>query len=135
MSTLLKDPGLADIAARGYVIEDWSHWQQGHCGGYAAALIRAYPHLRLGGIDFCNDPGYDNPGHYLAHDDTYAYDSAGRHAIADGRHLIGENGRWLPDIGEPHEHGLCECYGECGDYDDAERAAVIAHATRHGILP
>jgi hypothetical protein len=126
---------LADLTARGYVTEEWSHWQQGNCGGYAAALIHFYPHLRLGGIDFWNDEnaGIDAPGHYVAHDDTYAYDSAGRHLLPY-KGVCG-SGRWLPDGGDPSDHGLDELHGECGDYDDAERAAVLAHATKHNILP
>jgi hypothetical protein len=135
---------LADLAARGYVTEEWSHWQQGNCGGYAAALIHHFPHLRLGGIDFWDhrdtDTGelYDNPGHYVAHDGIYAYDSAGRHLLpykgVDG------SGRWLdfsdmPAVEALAHFGLTEHYGECGDYDDAERAAVLAHATKHNILP
>ena len=139
MSTLLRDPGLVNLAERGYVTDDWSRWQQVKCGGYAAALLRMYPHLRLGGVDWCNDRDddtgelYDNPGHFVAHDDRFAYDSAGIHPLPYGG--VDGDGRWLPDIGDPHEHGLCECYGECGDYDDYERMAVISHATRHGILP
>lgn len=129
---------LADIAARGYVTEDWAHWQQGWCGGYAAALIHHYPHLKLGGIDFWDFTGpdgeqYDNPGHYVAHDDTYAYDSAGRHLLPY-KGVCG-SGRWLPDMGSCEDFGLMDPYGECGDYDDAERAAVLAHATKHNILP
>lgn len=130
---------LQDLAERGYVTEDWDRWQQGNCGGYAVALIQAYPHLRLGGVDFWDDTDeetgelFDNPGHYVAHDDRFAYDSAGRHPLPyNGTR---NDGRWLPDIGTPADHGLDAKHGECGDYDDAERTAVIAHATRHGILP
>lgn len=126
---------LAEYADAGYVIEDWQRWQQGDCGGYAAAMIQAYPHLRLGGIDFDNDPGYDNPSHYVAHDDDFAYDSAGRHSLPYNGLDSEMGGRWLSDMGEPDDFGLSERHGECGDYDDNERAAVIAHAERHGILP
>lgn len=131
---------LADLNARGFITDDWERWQQGDCGTYAVALLREYPHLRLGGIDFWNFTGpdgeqYDNPGHYVAHDDHYAYDSSGIHPLpytgvdADG------SGRWLPDIGDPEHWGLSENYGECGDYDDGSLADAIRHATTHNILP
>lgn len=121
---------LADLEAAGYVTEDWKRWQQGNCGGYAAAMIQSYPGLRLGGLDFWGE-GWAQ--HFVAHDDTHAYDSAGIHLLpyrgVDG------GATWMPDIGDLDEHGLTETYGECGDYTDEERAAVLAHATRNRLTP
>lgn len=131
---------LADIAARGYVTEDWSRWQQGECGTYAVAMIQAFPHLHLGGIDFYNDEnsGTDAPGHYVAHDGVYGYDSAGRHLLPY-KGVCGY-GRWLdwsdmPAMEMAHDHGICGCYEECGDINPDSLAAAIAHATKHNILP
>ena len=130
---------LTDIAAAGYVVAEWDRWQQGNCGGYAAALIHTYPHLRLGGIDFWTDPEpdgsyeFDNPAHYVAHDDDYAYDSAGRHPLPYTG--VCGTGRWLPDMGSLAEFGLTDEYGECGDYTDSERTDALIHATVHDILP
>jgi hypothetical protein len=75
---------LRELSQAGYVTEDWHRWQQGQCGTYALALIRAYPGLRLGvsGITG-NGSAADGwmPCHWYAHDDAYAYDSAGRHPL------------------------------------------------------
>jgi hypothetical protein len=115
------------------VTEDWKRWQQGDCGGYAAALIVTYPHLRLGGIDWRNDEGFDCPSHYVAHDDHFAYDSAGVWPLPYGG--VDGDGRWLPDMGSLREHGLTNEYGECGAFTEEEHDAAISHATRHGLLP
>lgn len=74
------------IAAAGYVVDGWKEFQQGYCGEYAAALIATYPRLRFGVIgDTEAGEGDASEGwmerHYFAHDDTYAYDSAGRHRL------------------------------------------------------
>lgn len=102
--------------------DEWSRWQQGGCGTYARALMKERPGLRLGGVDFWPEPGYDAPIHFVAHDDEYAYDSAGRHCLPYGG--IEGNGKWLADIGEP-EH-----WAEYGDPD----SDALAHIRRHRIL-
>lgn len=130
---IITERTLEQLADDGLCVDDWSRWQQGQCGTYAVALIEAQPNLRFGAIDFTDDPGYDNPGHYVAHDDLYAYDSAGRHPLPyNGVHGYG---RWLPDIGDPLDHGLP--YEEHGSSELEEPAALAdatTHAARNGIL-
>lgn len=55
-------------------------WQTGQCGIYALALMRAHPGLRLGALSETQEDGW-LPFHFFAHDDAYAYDSAGRHRL------------------------------------------------------
>lgn len=68
---------LVEVEAAGYCIAEWKRWQQGGCHVYASALIELMPHLRFGTL-FC-DEGI--PQHHIAHDDEWAYDSAGRHPL------------------------------------------------------
>ncbi len=68
---------LADLAAAGYVVDEWWRWQQGGCGTYALALLQSHPGLRLGVA--LDDRGAET--HFFAHDSVYAYDSAGRHRL------------------------------------------------------
>lgn len=79
-------PEMQSLVDRGYVIDEWDIWQQGNCGIYAAALIRHDPTLRLGTLvdryfDEDDQCEYDHPVHFFAHDDQFAYDSAGRHSL------------------------------------------------------
>jgi hypothetical protein len=115
---------LADLQLAGYVIDEWSRWQQGYCGTYATALIQAVPGLRLG----CLDGGH----HFTAHDDEFAYDSAGRHPLP----YQGVRGdmTWQPDAGPPSDWGLPD--DECGpEGPDEALAAALEHAARNNIHP
>lgn len=112
--------------------DEWSRWQQGGCGTYAHALMMERPGLRLGGVDFWPEPGYDNPTHFVAHDGEYAYDSAGRHRLPYGG--IEGKGKWLPDIGEPEHWGIPEDEAEYGVPDEDRYAAAVAHIRCHRIL-
>lgn len=77
---------LDDVAAAGYVVDGWSRWQRGECAEYALALIKENPHLRFGVLgesdlgDGDASEGWSER-HCVAHDDDYAYDSAGRHPL------------------------------------------------------
>ena len=64
---------LEELAAEGWVTEDWFTWQQGMCFTYARALIEMSPCLRLGMLM--------DGWHWFAHDGEYAWDSAGRHRL------------------------------------------------------
>jgi hypothetical protein len=77
---------LSDLHAAGYVTDEWNRWQQGQCGTYALALIRLDPSLRLGVSGLTETGNGDASGgwmplHFYAHDNTSAYDSAGRHPL------------------------------------------------------
>lgn len=136
MDTALSAP-MRDLLDRGYIIDEWNTWQQGHCGIYAAALIRNKPGLRLGTVvdryfDEDDQCTYDNPVHFFAYDDTYAYDSAGRHLLPyTGVHDMG----WLCVLDqEPQWYGeevpVDDEYGEDSDM----LTAAWDHATRHSIF-
>lgn len=71
--------GRAGAYARG--MDDAWVFQQGLCGTYAVALIERHPHLRLGCGVICDGEGDWRVEHFFAHDDQYAYDSLGRHAL------------------------------------------------------
>lgn len=127
-------PGLTleDLAVAGYVTDEWSTWQQGRCGTYAVALINTHPHLRFGTLGQSLDAGGDwVPVHHFAHDDTYAYDSAGKHPLpyhgVDGQcdlAFLDEEADWygIPEA-EAGPEGVA-----------AHLAAARDHATRHHIL-
>lgn len=118
----LTERTLAQLQADGLCIEEWRDWQQGQCGTYAVALITLNPALRFGGVDFSGE-GW--PGHFVAFDEHYAYDSAGRHPLPYcGVH---GDGAWLGYSGSPEDYGLPE--DESGDPRKA-----VAHAIRNGIL-
>ncbi len=93
----------------------------------------------MGGIDFIdpdNTSGYDNPGHYCAHDDKYAYDSTGIYPLPyTGCPTNSEAGRWLPDMGTPDDFGLPDM--QASGYQDTtyeqDLVDALAHAERHGI--
>ena len=128
---------LAELAETGYVTDEWKTWQQGHCGTYALALILAYPQLRLGAAGYTEygngdaSDGWDL-AHFFAHDDTFAYDSAGRHPLpyrgVHGDLDYAELDSYPEDWGIPDE--------EAGpEGPDHWLAAATAHARRHGIGP
>lgn len=114
---------LQDLAAKGYVVDEWRRWQQGGCGTYALALLQAYPTLRLGVA--LNEEGVET--HFVAHDGAYAYDSAGRHP--------------LPYLGvqpsEPFDELLLDQDPDDWDTDvnPADMAAAVDHFRRHNIGP
>lgn len=122
---------LDELAAAGYIIDEWSTWQQGRCGSYAVALIQAHPRLRFGTLGESTDDGWF-AGHHFAHDDRFAYDSAGRHPLPyhgiEGSfdlQFLNEDASW---------YGLPE--GEAGaEGVEAVLAAARAHASRHHIVP
>jgi hypothetical protein len=117
---------LRDLQQRGYCTDEWSRWQQGQCGTYAIALMRLKPQLRFGTLGSTRTGDGDassgwTPEHHFAHDDTYAYDSAGQHPLpyhgvhgdADYYELDGAPGDWdrlseegsgEPDIADAQEH-------------------------------
>ena len=112
--------GLAELAERGYCTDEWSRWQQGGCYTYAHALVQLNPQLRLGAL------GRDEESagsHLFAHDDTHAYDSAGRHDLP----YHGVNGSL--------RHAELDVGPDWYDYPDEEDLpAAIDHARRNGIL-
>lgn len=131
----------ADLNPKQFNMDEFSRWNQGQCGTYATALMKLNPKLRLGGIDFHNiepDSEFANPGHFAAHDDTHAYDSTGRHPLPyRGIEADEYPGRWIPDIGTPHDFGLPRDEAGPAGSDHSEQAnmrAATAHAKRHGIL-
>lgn len=118
-------------AKAGYCTDEWDRWQKGQCGTYATGLMQERPDLRLGGVDFNNDPGFDNPTHFVAHDDQHAYDSAGRHPLPYGG-IRGE-GRWLPDLGSPEDYGIPD--DEAGPEGvEPNISAAREHARRNEIF-
>lgn len=127
----MADLTLIDLALAGYVIDEWEIWQQGKCGIYAVALIADHPHLRFGTLGTSEPDGGWLPAHHFAHDDVYAYDSAGRHLLpyhgVNGSFdvmLLDEQPDWY---GVPHD--------EAGPEGPARHLeAARAHAARHHIV-
>lgn len=113
---------VAGLAALGYCVEEWEMWQQGQCVTYAHALIRLHPPLQLGVLGKIEDEGW-RESHQFAHDDQYAYDSAGRHP--------------LPYLGV-HEDNDYAVLGQGLDWYDGPDERLIeraqAHALRNGII-
>lgn len=122
------DYALSDRAAAGYCIDEWQRWHQGQCGTYATALIRLNPSLRLGLSGYADGEFFDWQ-HAFAHDDTWAYDSAGRHLLP----YLGIDGQFDMEERDQIDWGLAE--DESGpEGPEANIADAIAHATRNGIL-
>lgn len=123
---------LQDLAAAGFVTDEWHIWQQGKCGTYAVALIAAHPHLRFGTLgqsELDPDDGWQAT-HHFAHDDTYAYDSAGRHPLPY-RAIDGSCDLMFLDE-QPDWYGVPE--QDAGPEGIAVHLrAAHAHATRHSI--
>lgn len=126
--------GLADLQKAGHVTDEWSTWQQGKCGTYAVALQQEHPHLKFGVLGTTEKGGGDasagwTPSHFFAHDETHAYDSAGKHPLpyrgvrnqADYHEL----GHDAEDWGMPDEEGS----------GPKELQAAREHIRRHGIGP
>jgi hypothetical protein len=70
----------ADHAVCAPADPEWRRWQQGNCGIYAHALRRTDTALRFGVLGETLGTGWW-PLHYFAHDEQFAYDSAGRHRL------------------------------------------------------
>lgn len=116
------------LADAGYCTVDWRRWQQGMCGTYAYALIQTDPTLRFGALGESESDGGWRLSHHFAHDDRYAYDSAGRHP--------------LPYHGINGHLDLCHLDQHIDDYapldeegtDEAEVTDARTHAETHQIL-
>lgn len=107
---------LVEVEEAGHCIAEWARWQQGGCCTYAVALIELRPHLRFGTL-FC-DEGI--PQHHFAHDDEFAYDSAGKHPLP-----------YLGIFGQMEECRLDEEPEWYYDiFDENEIPAAKAHAQR-----
>lgn len=105
---------LAEVAKDGHVTDEWSRWQRGDCYTYAHALVRERPTLKLGSLD--------QGMHLFAHDDTHAYDSAGKHPLP----YRGIEGKMKQELNVGHDW-----------YDGPDEKAIpdaIAHIRRNGIL-
>lgn len=116
-----NEPTLDDLRRTGYVVDEWSRWQQGGCLAYAVALIELRPNLRLGTLAM-TDGEYCIPAHHFAYDDTYAYDSAGRHA--------------LPYRGVTFTADVVMLDEDVNEYDEVDPVEVLAaknHCQRHNI--
>lgn len=113
----------------------WEHpdiadWQHGLCDVYACALLHMHPQLRLGTLNV-EEGGYVRELHYFAHDDTYAYDSLGRHALPYTGY--GENeGDFICGLDEDpadfwfrNSDGIY--VGENGGGEDFDRAVRLIH--------
>jgi hypothetical protein len=114
---------LHEVAAAGYNTDEWSTWQQGKCGTYACGLQQLKPDLHFGTIE--------GGSHFFAHDETHAYDSAGRHPLP----YTGIEGH----PGEVELHSSAEYWGVPHDEHGPEGSeghikAAMEHAQRHGIL-
>lgn len=122
--------GLEHLRQAGYNTDGWSKWQQGHCGTYACALIAKHPHLRFGTMGEKYEDGW-MPTHHFAHDDHYAYDSAGKHPLPyhgiDGHANYNELDSHPDDWGMPR----AEAGPEGSEHHLAE---AIEHAERHQIV-
>lgn len=129
-TALLEHAGLDVRLNQGYCVDQWFLWQQGMCQTYATALITARPDLRLGAA------GYTTLGkngwslkHFFAHDDDYAYDSAGRHPLP----YTGINGDFdhVELDSDPEAWG--SPFSEEGT-DSLDLVDAVRHSVRNGIL-
>ena len=119
---------LNDLRDRGYCVEEWERWQQGYCGTYAVALIRLAPHLRFGVLAESFDDGW-SIGHFFAHDDHFAYDSAGRHPLPY-KGIEGDFDVMLLDQSEA-DFGVLEEEGAKA----SDIKAAQSHARRNLLVP
>ena len=99
MSTSLS---LADLTELGYVIEGWREFQQGSCLEYAYALLILRGDWQLG----TNGDDHNEVQHFYAHDDTHAYDSAGRHPLPYLGIDPNEPASWADAEASIHDHGV-----------------------------
>ena len=115
-------PTLDSLAQAGYNTDEWQRWQGGGCLEYAHALMQKFPHLR-GGSLYPDDGEFWDYQHHFAHDDEYAYDSAGRHPLPY-RGVRNNMNMLLDDDLDSYE-----------DPDPDELAAAHQHIERNGIGP
>lgn len=116
---------LNEVSAAGYIIDEWSTWQQGLCDTYAMALLSVNPSMRMGVLGESYDDGWMEQ-HFFAHDDTHAYDSAGRHTLPyHGIH--GGMDITLLDQ-DPVDYGVDDAL------DHPSTADAFAHIERHNIF-
>jgi hypothetical protein len=101
-------------------------WQQGECGTYACAVMRAKPGTKLGVAGYANEGGPEHgwePQHFFAHDETHAYDSLGTHPLPY-RGIHNQMDYW--ELGhEPETFGLPE------DEQGSDVESAIQAAQRH----
>lgn len=122
---------LDELAAAGYVTDEWSRWQQGGCAAYAVALVDAHPHLRFAVMGRTELGGGDasqgwRETHAFAHDDQYAYDSAGQHPLP---YYGIEGGSDYVELDQDPED-----WGYRDEFDEEDFAAAREHAARHDIV-
>lgn len=115
------------VAASGGVIDEWRRWNQGQCGIYALALIQLRPALRFGSV--CDAEG---AYHHFAHDDDFAYDSAGRHLLPY-LGLFPMPGDFMLLDGCAAFYGLPEDM-ESEHGAESDIADAIDHIRRHNLL-
>lgn len=119
-------PWEKDLHDQGYCHHDWNDWQQGGCVSYAHALLRIKPDLRFGVMGYTTTDKYgthDEDVHYYAHDDRYAYDSAGRHPLPYKG--IRDQKDWTRTDQDPDDYD---------QPDEDEIADAMEHAKTHRIL-
>lgn len=123
---------LAELERDGWVTDEWAIWQQGWCGTYAVALMMVRPSLRLGMLVLDLDDGW-MPLHFFAHDNAFAYDSAGRHPLPYTGLDPDVGARCELDVGPADDYGLP---GEEAGPEGAEfwLAKALGHITRHTTL-
>jgi hypothetical protein len=120
-SALASRRELVALEHAGYITDEWARWQQGDCAIYAVALQQTHPGLRFGTLT--NADGM--LAHHFAHDDTHAYDSAGKHPLPYHGIKGDLPGMYLDE--QASDYGA----DEEGDPEDYEAAAD--HIRRHGI--
>lgn len=119
------------VADAGYVTDEWARWQRGLCAAYAVALVDAHPQLRFAVMGQSELGGGDasqgwRENHAFAHDDTHAYDSAGRHPLPYFG-IEGDND-YVELDSDPEDWGYRD------EFDDDLFVAAREHAARHEIL-
>ena len=76
----IDEEDLDSVRRAGYATEDYERWQFGQCATYARALMQMKPGLKFG-VMGVGSGEHKYPTHFFAHDNRYAYDSAGRHPL------------------------------------------------------
>lgn len=105
-----------------YIKDEWNRWQQGGCLEYAIALTRVNPLLLFGSL-YKVDGNYALATHHFAHDDSFAYDSAGRHPLP-----------YRGIYNQADEVGLNEDPKWYDEADEIEIIAAIDHIFRNRIF-
>lgn len=113
-----------------YQNPDIADWQHGLCDTYAKAMLDMYPHLRLGTLQ---EPDTHTEHHYFVHDDTYAYDSLGRHPLPYNG-IVGDLEQVLDDDPKNYGIGSNYPYGENGGPDEYKRAKMLILAQHPWLI-